>query len=404
MLIKSFQKLKVFELLLILFLFGCSKEFPEKRFSIPDWKSPEQSSEYHKVYFAIYGNVFETQEHIETKRYQEDKSISFKVGGKNALKEYLTILKKRYQKDLITISTAPLVNYSKDIVEVTKDLQFFSELFPDVAHFSYKDLAYFARERFTNKEINGNLNLSLINSNIIEHKNNDLFLPVNSHSEKIVNVENQKIAFISINYAHDPDTNKLIALPGLVHQDPILAILKEKEKLKSHGTISIVLLVDVPSNCRSVVDFKKFNTFEFLENTEIHCDENDPFLKLVKRFPPQLIDAIILTNPKENKGNKFLIGTLNEIPVMKLDNTGKYILLTEMSYDVINMTAKKNKFTFWPPIKLCEEFILSTQDCYTNEFDTLPTISKVERPSELALIPAKFLGFEITTSRPLQAN
>ncbi len=399
MLIKNFQKLKVFKIILILIISGCSKEFQEKNFSIPDWKMPEQSSNHQKIYFAIYGSVFEPQEHLETKQYQEGKSISFKVGGKEALKEYLAILKKRFPQNLISISTGALINPSKDIAQTTLDLQFLKELSPDITHFNYKDLASLANEKRELKETKINFNINLINSNVIDHKNNEIYLPLNAVSEKVINIYNQKMAFLSINYAQDTETKQLIALPGLIHQDPILTILKAKEKLKAQGIHSFILLANIHSNCRSVVDFKKYHSFEFMENTELHCDEDDPLLKLVKRLPPHVVDAIILTNTNENQNNKFLLGSLNEIPIVKLDESGKYILLTEMSYDLTRFRADKKKFSFWPPIKLCEEFILSTQDCYINEFEALPTILKIDRPSELALIPAKFLGFEISNSK-----
>lgn len=394
MLIKSFLKLKVFSLVLL--LISCSKEFPEKQFSFPDWKPTPPPKNEERIYFALFGDFTSPlRPKEEIKKYQQGNSLSFKVGGKQTLKEYLKILKKRFENNLILISTSPMTSFAKNIKDTILELNFLSETSPDFIHSNYRDLAFFHRELELNNDFYFSSLLNLVNSNVLSQKNSSPYLPLEAASEQIIERGAQKLAFLSLNYPTDKISNKLFAIPGLIFEDPILSILKTKKKLKGLGISSYILTLDISTNCRSQIDFKLSHYLSELKDNELHCEENDPLLKFVKRLPPELVDMIILANPEENKGNQFLIGNLNNIPIVKLDASGNFILLLEMNYDKTSLLANKKSFKFWAPIKLCQEFILSGQDCYLNDFDPLPIVPNVERPSDLALVPAKFLGHEI---------
>lgn len=390
MLIKNFLKLKVFSLVLL--LGSCSKEFPEKRFSFPDWKTEASLKNEEKIYFALFGDFTSPlKPKEEVKKYQQGNTLTFKVGGKQTLKEYLKILRLRFENNLVLISTSPVTTFTNDIKDTLLELNYLSENSPEIIHSNYRDLAFFHRELNLNKDFAFSSFLNLVNSNVLTQKNSSPFLPLGASSEKIIEKGAQRLAFLSLNYPTDKISNKLFAIPGLLFEDPILSILKAKNKLKGQGITSYILTLDISTNCRSQLDFKHSHYLSELKDSELHCDESDPLLKFIKRLPPEFIDMIVLANPEENKGNQFLIGTLNNIPIIKLDTSGNFILLVEMNYDTASLHANKKSFKFWAPIKLCQEFVLSGQDCYLNDFDPLPIVPNVERPSDLALVPAKFL-------------
>jgi hypothetical protein len=159
--------------------------------------------------------------------------------------------------------------------------------------------------------------------------------------------------------------------------------------LKKQGAQVTILLTQIPNSCVG----NSISEIKLGKNANKHpvmCQSsNDHLMGLLNRLPPDSVDAVIVG------GGMWARGFHNGIPIIQSQGESNYFSLTELYFDTSVGKTLKAQSKIYFPIKTCHQFVLSTQDCYRDEFEINPLKREADRGSDMALMPAKFLGLEV---------
>lgn len=274
-------------------------------------------------------------------------SHGMRIGGLELIKNYLTILKKNYPQNLLSLSTGHLIPHdtSQDLTESL--LSQISDLPIDFFGISYREIGDISSLSMPEKKL---MKSSFINSNIFKIKNSQLIEDPPVAAYAIQEINDVKFGIISVAPAHE---NKVIT--GTYFQDPIPAILKTRNILLKNNVDVIVLLSHFPTQCET-------KTPEKNKKAHLLCEENQGLSLLIKRLPPKSIDIILTT------GERFTYGIHpSGIYVLNTPGNGLYLGHLQLVFDLETKSINHEKTSVFVPTLLCENFYQLTQDCYLGD-------------------------------------
>jgi 2',3'-cyclic-nucleotide 2'-phosphodiesterase (5'-nucleotidase family) len=357
-----------FVITLIIILPGsCSfNKAPTHIFSEPNWVEPKHGQNTQRIIIAsthnFKGALFE--ENIEFPTPSGKVNYNLRVGGVSTLKTYIDILKYRYNKDLILLDTGHLFNLDENIKDLNHHeehqtiLNIYEEMGYDAVNLT--DVDYRAL-----KTINPTShNIPFITSNIINLEKNKPISEYGVTPYKIMNRNGIKVGIIALTSFEKILPRTVQEFTGIYFEDPILSFLKTKKILKQKG-VQVILLM---SSVKSYQELKS----------------------LVKRLPPDSVDAIISGNTYSDE--TWIAG----IPLLQNSGKGQFISRLELVIDLDDNVIIKDESKISDTTKICHNFFKSTMDCHIHQVKKLSKArGKIIAKSNYEIVPAFFLGHEI---------
>lgn len=294
----------------------------------------------------LFGQLEEHQ--LSLAKTSSGHDLSLKAGGTDAIAAYLRVLSEHFPQNLIFITAGDLFGQSRSQTPegTLHSLNDIGVDFVSITPRSFREMA--------KMQIDDSLNLSVIGTNLVSVAGNRNILEGHSLSKaKIITANETKVAFLSVSF---PDRTLInsSAMTGLIWEDPVLSIIKERSNLQRESVDFVVLSVQA-------------NDIEEVET-------------LIKRLPPYSVDLILLGGIFE--GPKMI----QDIPVVFNQGRGKFIEL--------NFLSDKTKFQ--STVKLCHNFYELTSDCFIpRDRQTLEARSGQLEKNSFKTKRARFFGQEI---------
>ncbi|EQC47959.1 lipoprotein [Bacteriovorax sp. DB6_IX] len=365
---KNLLKLKVTNLLIPLLLISCQKEISTHEFSRP--KSPKKinlslDKNTKRIVIATTNNFNSAVSGVTDSTLAQSPMA---LGGADFLPTYLNILRKEYKNEVLLLDAGYLVNKKKNPVANKKTLKLFEML-------GYDAVLLTENELLNLKESYGTT-VPFVNSNIIELKKLEVTDHFGSRPFIIKEVNGVKVGIVGIT-SYKPELKGESEIAGLLFDDPVARLITMKRILKEKTDI-IIALVHMETHCSS----------QESKNLKECPDNKEAFRKLIKRFPPNLVDIII------GGDSNYAAGFIEGIPVLQNYGHGKFLGQLDIYYDLNKKEIIKEHTKIHKPTKLCSRFFMVSQDCHI-EADDVTKIKRV-KDSRYQTDTAKFLGKTIT--------
>jgi len=361
---KNLQKLKVTKLILLLLLASCQKEISLSEFSRP---KPQQKinltldKEVKRIVIATTNNFNSSVSGITDSTFEQSPMA---LGGADFLPTYLNILKKEYNEELLLLDAGYIVNKKKNTKVNKKTLKLFEIL-------GYDAILLTENEILNLKSTHG-LNLPFVNSNIMDLKKLEVTDKFGSLPFIIKKINGIRVGIVGIT-SYKPELKKESEISGLLFDDPVARLITMKRQLKKKTDI-IIALVHMQTKCSS----------EESSDLKTCPDNTKKFKKLIKRFPPNLVDVIV------GGDSNYASGIVEGIPVVQNYGHGKFIGQLDIYFDTSKKEIIKEHTKIYRPLKLCSRFFKLTQDCHV-EADDLTKRKRI-KDSRFQTDIAKFLG------------
>ena len=338
---RNLQKLKAINIFLLLLLISCQKEIIRPEFSRPNTpKKINLTLDKHtkRIVIATTNNFNSSVSGITDSTFSQ---APIAIGGADFLPSYLEILRKEYKDEVLLVDAGYFVNSKKNPVINKRTMKLYEIL-------SY-DAILLSENEILNLQSDHGIQLPFVNSNVINLKENRVINKFGSTPYIIKKVNGVRVAIVGISiYKSKLKTEGNIS--GLLFDDPVASLITMRSQLKKKSDI-IVALVHVQTKCST-------NGESDLKECP---DNNEKLKKLVKRFPPNLVDVII--GGDSNYGSEFIQG----IPVIQNFGHGKYLGQLDLYYDTKAKKLINSNTKIYPPLKLCSRFYKSTQDCHVDK-------------------------------------
>lgn len=367
---RNLQKLKAINIFLLLLLISCQKEIIRPEFSRPNTpKKINLTLDKHtkRIVIATTNNFNSSVSGITESTFSQ---APIAIGGADFLPSYLEILRKEYKDEVLLVDAGYFVNSKKNPVINKRTMKLYEIL-------SY-DAILLSENEILNLQSDHGIQLPFVNSNVIDLKENRITNKFGSTPYIIKKVNGVRVAIVGISiYKSKLKTEDNIS--GLLFDDPVASLITMRSQLKKKSDI-ILALVHMQTKCSTdgESDLKE-------------CpDNNEKFKKLVKRFPPNLVDVII--GGDSNYGSEFIQG----IPVIQNFGHGKYLGQLDLYYDTKAKKLINSNTKIYPPLKLCSRFYKSTQDCHVDKDHGAKR--RQIKESRYQLDVAKFLNSTIVPS------
>lgn len=364
---KNLLKLKVTKLLIPLLLISCQKEIPNSEFSRPNPDKKINLSidkNTKRIVIATTNNFNSSVSGITDSTLKQSPMA---IGGADFLPTYLEILKKEYKDEVLLVDAGYIVNKKKDDKVNKKTLKLFEIL-------GYDAVLLTENEILNLKETYGT-QLPFVNSNIMDIKKMEVTDKFNSVPFIIKKVNGVKIGIVGIT-SYKSKLRAENEISGLLFDDPVARLITMKSQLKKKADI-IIALVHMQTKCSS----------EDSDDLRSCPDNNEKFKKLIKRFPPDLVDIII------GGDSNYAAGFVEGIPVIQNYGHGKYLGQLDIYFDTSKKKIIKEHTKIHKPLKLCSRFFKVSQDCHIDKNDIHKF--KAIRESRYQTDAAKFLGHSI---------
>ena len=319
-------------------------------------------------------NVAFTDEH-------EKNLQSVKIGGVDAAKTYLKILRDNFENVVLVdsgdifakaSSTNTVRDYYKelDYDAITVGLSDFNLKLPSDVSTSSDLFKKFAKTSPT----------PLLLSNLYELKTARVVEWEGTKPYVLKEVNGVKVGIIGVIpddiVAQTPVNNRV----GLFVENMLQSTLRNARLLRSLGADIIVVLTHQGIDCNTELAHEaklpvmKVN-FEPKRNSS--CDLKGPLGIYLERLPPQLVDVVIGGRNHLKMAN-FVNGTL----VLGGFPDGKSFNYAEFTVNTKTKKVQSEATVVHQPVMLCHEFFKETKDCFTEDHSV----------NHKLRIPATFLG------------
>jgi 2',3'-cyclic-nucleotide 2'-phosphodiesterase (5'-nucleotidase family) len=364
---KNLLKLKVTKLIILLLLASCQKEIPRSEFSrpIPAKKIDLSLDKDTKRIVIATTNNFNSSVSGVTDSTLSQSPMA--IGGADFLPSYLEILKKEYKDEVLLVDAGYIVNPKKNSKSNKKTLKLFEILGYDAVLLTENELL--------NLEDTYGTQLPFVNSNIMDLKKMEPTDRFNSVPYIIKKINGVRVGIVGIT-SYKSNLRGESEISGLLFDDPVARLITMKSQLKKRADI-IIALVHMQTKCSS----------EDSDDLKSCPDNNEKFKKLIKRFPPNLVDIII------GGDSNYAAGFIEGIPVIQNYGHGKYLGQLDIYYDTKKKTIIKEQTKIYKPLKLCSRFFKVSQDCHVDR-DDVTKLNSI-RESRYQTDTAKFLGHSI---------
>lgn len=375
MLTRNYRKLRVIKLksLFPIFLFSAlfllnscsSRNLIKNSYSTPEpHPAPKALAESERVVALATINDLNAQ-------LSGIESQGIRIGGLKLTKDYLSILKKSYAENLLTLSTGHLIPHLAND-DLAKSVLTQVESLPiDFFGVSYREIDFLTSKAVTSESFKQHF----LNSNIFKIQTSQLIEDTPLLPFAVKKINDVSFGLISVAPANDKKINN-----GVYFQDPVPAILKTRNQLLKQDVDVIVLLSHFPSLCetKEPSDANK---------NELICQDDQGLSLLIKRLPPQTVDIIVST------GERFSYGLHSSgIYILNTPGNGLYLGHLQLVFDTETKKINHQKTSVFVPTLLCENFFELTQDCYVGENE-----KRIEalKKSQFEKVQAIFFGEEL---------
>jgi 2',3'-cyclic-nucleotide 2'-phosphodiesterase (5'-nucleotidase family) len=373
---------KIFTLLVCLILSACTYNKVSKGvYTDSNWTEENYNpKEFIKLHIASTNNFsghFSGNKEVVS---FSDRSFNddINVGGLAVLESYFDILRKRYGENLVLLDGGnfflPKSEPQKEVnwTKIQSSLKALERIPFDGLLFTQYDLNLFNDSKYFKNEA---IKKNFISTNIYNLGGGQRKYLEQVQNLKIIRKDALKIAVLGLN-TYTPNSP---TVAGHLIEDPVLSYLKLKQNLSKEKVDMKIVLLNINSSCLT----------REIGKTTCQKEEEDDLKKLLNRFPPQDIDLVVLS------GHSFIYDFISGIPVLQNPGEGRFLSRLTMFYHIKNKKIAEDKTSFHLPVKLCEQFYVSTSDCDTqSEKDKKRFI----REDNFRTVPAKFLGHEVKVS------
>jgi 2',3'-cyclic-nucleotide 2'-phosphodiesterase (5'-nucleotidase family) len=350
-------------------------------YSQPDFEKSSTPSHVKRIIIAstndIHGNILPHTERLTHGK----KQIEIKVGGRKITQRYFKILKESYSGKVLLLDAGDSLNNQFDTKSKQLNLvEFIKGMDYDALSLGAKDFTTFKKGNSDLKSVIAQVNAPFITSNIIELKHGKRLTWKNTEPYLLKTVNGVKVGIIAV---ISPSIFK--GLPkknskGFFFDIMEKSIIQNTSRLRRKGAQVIIAIVHAEQTCGKSIALEKSlprDKVNFDPENSKACDLNGEVATMLKRLPPNMLDAVVT-----GKSHLKIANFIQDIPVIQAFSLGKYFSYIELYFDQNKKKVLKEKTKIHQPIKLCHEFIESTNDCYMN--DQSVNIDKK--------IPAKFLN------------
>lgn len=350
---KNWQKYKVINYILLLFLASCFEEYSKFEFSYPNRSSiPETDGEINIT--ILYNNNFQSTHSGVKESYPENSEIT--VGGSNLFANYIQTLRSKF-KDTILLDTGNMISRDTSIDSIKKTLNLYEKLSFDAVLLSENEILNIPKETTTS--------IPFISSNIIDIKKEIETDFLGNTTYIIKEVGGIKFALIGLTL-YKEDLN----ISGVIFDDPVARIINTISQIKESVDFK-VLLIHPQTNCLS---YQECNLI------------SKEFEHTLNRLPPHIVDLIVggeLTNGKSE---------INDFKVAQNYGRGQFLGLIQLSFDK-DKKILKDGINILQPLKICSHFFDATADCHLQKGDSAKL--KLLQESKYKLIKPRVLGINL---------
>lgn len=396
----------------LLILLGCSfngidqnqkQEGHEKLYSHPELSSWSklQTNEERIILVAtndFLGNAFTQTENIKDSFSPAEQIQS--VGGLQALKWYIDVLKKKSQANVIMVDSGQWLPGSQ-IISPDKSFgifQIFKDLSFEATTLGASDFLAFPANQ-TDIQISTWLKpiiekspIHVIATNLTDIRKNQFPDWKNLVPSKIVERNGIKFGIIGLISPSSIQNTDPKIMNGFYIQPMVIALLKEARSLKNRGVDFVIVLTNNSIDCSSKKAHElnlhplKVN-FDFKESKL--CSDTDELSKLLQKTTPGLVDIVVMGGSGQKVANIYQNTFLIESP-----GHGKYFSWIDLVINKKNKSINLEKSRIMQPIKLCHQFFKKTNDCFEND-------SSIDHRE---VIPATFMEEVFPKDLPLSSS
>jgi 5'-nucleotidase len=356
-------------------------------YSTPSFK-PEKSSRELKHVVLVATNNLEAKflPQIEQVKLKDGKEVSIKVGGTKVLNNYVSILRKKFPKQVLLVDAGGSLSSEEGLDEkqARAMLRKFQIIGYDAISLATNDfiipsdVSQASKDVF--KRVFKNNRVPVITSNLIDVRTGKPFRLKNFHSSRMVNVNGVKVGLIGVVTPSIINKVKGEDLNGLYFKDSKDTIVWLANSLRKKGANIIVMMLSAEGKCgekfarENDIPIEKAN---FITLKTDLCSLEDEAFTLIKSLAPNLIDAAVLSS-----NNSKVANYINGIPVIQTFGDGKYFSRVDLFVDSTHKKVITSQTKIHQPTKLCSNFFKSSRDCFHK--DPIMDYSQTE--------PAKFLN------------
>ncbi len=392
-------------LFVLIFFFSCKDEAPIKQlYTYPEsnlisqFKNKEGQPE---LYISLVGDLSQ-QIYPQTELRSVDSPTmmpaTLKVGGLSYLSSYLKTLREKVEKESnteylslamgSTLSTKELDPSRQKIIQTS-----LPQLNFDLIQMGLQE-SLWAKEHSQKKK--GSTNW--INSNIFSIQTGKPLEYANSLPYWIKSVGSTFIGIMAISSFQSVNEEQKKEISGIYFQDPLTAILRTRNILKSKNVHLNILLYQGELSCPEII-YDGAISFEKLEDQTCLEKKDLELFQLLSKLPPNTIDLIVSTSLN------LSAGIIANTPILGLPDSKYFVSLAKLVIDDQKHVINKKESYLLPPLKLCHQVFAGLEDCVLNAQNSSVNDKRFEYLENTAfgLIPPKFLGNQISTDSKIES-
>lgn len=350
---KNWPKYKVTNFLMLLFLTSCFEEYTKFEYSYPN-RSSVKKVESHTTLTILYTNNFKNQIDATKESYPNDNNIN--VGGKEGLKSYISILRKKF-KNPILLDAGNMLDRQASPDAINGTINLYNEL-------DY-DAVLLTENEILNLKNDSDIKFPFVSTNIIDLKKETESDFLNNKSYLIKEIDGIKLGIVGLTL-YKKNSN----ISGIIFDDPVARLISVSSLIRDKVD-AIVLLIHPTSHCNDYYSCKS---------------SGDEITSTIERLPPGSVDLVI--------GGEVSMGKtmIDDYNVAQNFGRGQFIGVSTLHFDE-SKKLLSDKTQILSPLKVCSHYFDATADCHIEIGDGAKR--NLIRESKYKLISPRILGTDI---------
>ncbi len=348
----------------------------------------------------FHGNLDET---IENAELLDGTKREIKIGGAEYISSYFSILRKKFPNQVLLTDAGDIFQGTlvSNNVKGESVIEFYNYLNYDAltignhefdyGPFNPKDRNNYARiVSRDNEDPQGALKFLTKKSkapfvatniyDIIQGQPIKWDGVVTSYIKKINGIN---VGILGATTIETPDRTIRPNVRGLNFQNITDAVLLHSEKLKKSGAQIVILIAHAGGFCGR--DFSKttklpIEKVNFTPQDYSLCEPNEEIFKVAQTIGPRYLDGIVAGHTHSKIAN-----FINGVPIIQSFSDGKFFGRFDLFFDTKENKLLREKTFIYQPVKVCQTFFRSSEDCYTKDNSMDHTELRI----------ARFLGEEV---------
>ena len=368
------------------------QEGHKELYTYPEAPSVEKAEDYIRLSVASFNDLEAQLLPLDIKfKDRKNKEESIKIGGKEVISQYITILRNQ-SKNTLLLDAGDIFSPATPTEEI---VQFYEDLKFDAITLGMNDFNIKIPEEFKNTPeylkhfSSATKTTPLILSNLYDLRTARNIEWPGSKPYVLKSVGDLKIGIIGLIPDDIVGKTTVDNRLGLFVENMLQSTLRQARLLRSLGAHMVIVMTHQSLNCGLNIARQKNLPLEKVNfeprNPEI-CDLTGVLGEYVNRLPPNLVDVVIGGRSEQKVAN-----FINETLVMSGFAKGVSFNLADFYFDKKTKHLVPQKTQVYQPIMTCHEFFKETNDCYYKD----------ESVDHSKRTPAKFFDVEIT---PTQNN